>query len=68
MKMRIYPLLGKVIMFTLLMGVPLIFAVPVLLLFKIDTNIVWLVAWAAILNIGLYAILSIYRDNYTTNG
>ena len=66
MKTIIYPLLGKVIMFTELIGLPLIFAVPILLIFKKD-NIAELVGSAAVLNIFIYAIWSMSRGKYTTD-
>ena len=65
--MEVYLLLGKVVMVTSLITPLLVFAVPILLIFKIDISIVHLVGLVFLLSISLYVFSSYYRDKYTTD-
>lgn len=65
--MKVYPLLGKVVMVTSLITPLLVFAVPILLIFKIDSDITGLIGLALLLSISLYISSRYYRDKYTTD-
>ena len=61
--MKFYRILGKVIMVTSLITIPLVFLMPILLIFKIRITLVGLVF---LLSSFLYVFGSYYRDKYTT--
>ena len=65
--MKVYLLLGKVVMVTSLITPPLVFAVPILLIFKMDSGIMGLIGLALLLSISLYISSRYYRDKYTTD-
>lgn len=65
--MKVYSLLGRVRMVTSLTSPLLVFAIPILLIFKIGISRIELVGLVFLLSISMYIFSSYYRDKYTTD-